>query len=112
KIGVQVPQYCAFCKATTETLEHLFFECSVTRSVWTRLLVWLGMKRNINEWKGELSWACRMARKKTERAAIASYVFAMLIYSLWRERNMIRFQQSTFEEHIICREIVLHVHTR
>ncbi|XP_075101668.1 uncharacterized protein LOC142177103 [Nicotiana tabacum] len=46
-IGVQVPQDCAFCKATTETLEHLFFECSVTRSVWRRVLVWLSMKRNI-----------------------------------------------------------------
>lgn len=48
KIGVHVPQDCAFCKATIETLEHLFFECSVTTRVWTRLLVWLGMKRNIS----------------------------------------------------------------
>nr|XP_009770787.1 PREDICTED: uncharacterized protein LOC104221414 [Nicotiana sylvestris] len=67
---------------------------------------------SIKGWSEELTWASRMARKKTGKAAITSYVFAMLIYSIWRERDMIRFQQSVFEKHRICREIVLHVHTR
>ncbi|XP_019225236.1 PREDICTED: uncharacterized protein LOC109206830 [Nicotiana attenuata] len=62
---------------------------------------------SIKGWSEELTWASRMARKKTGKAEITSYVFAMLIYSIWRERNMIRFQQSAFEEHRICREIVL-----
>ncbi|OIT37924.1 hypothetical protein A4A49_59066, partial [Nicotiana attenuata] len=112
RFGIQVLQDCVFCKAATETLQHLFFKCPVTSKVWTRLLLWLGMKRSIKGWKEELTWASRMARKKTGKAAITSYVFAMLIYSIWRERNMNRFQKSVFEERRICREIVLHVHIR
>ncbi|OIT08411.1 hypothetical protein A4A49_63323, partial [Nicotiana attenuata] len=112
KMGIQVPQECVFCKAITETQHHLFFDCAVTNRLWTRLLLWLDIKRSIKDWKEELNWASNMARKKTGKAAIISYVFAMLVYSISRERNMIRFQQSIFEEHRLCREIVLHVHTR
>ncbi|XP_019244588.1 PREDICTED: uncharacterized protein LOC109224464 [Nicotiana attenuata] len=112
RIGIQVPQDCVFCKAATETLQPLFFECPFTNRIWTRLLSWIGINRSIKGWTEELTWARRMARKKTGKGAITSYVFAMLIYSIWRERNMMRFQQSVFEEHRICREIVLHVHTR
>ncbi|OIT06398.1 hypothetical protein A4A49_61465, partial [Nicotiana attenuata] len=112
KIGRQVPQDCVFYKVATETLYHLFFECPVTNRAWTRLLLWLDMKRNIKEWKEELNRASSMARKKTEKAIITSFVFAMLVYSIWRERNMIKFQQGIFEEQRLCREIVLHVHKR
>lgn len=40
KYGVQIPQQCILCKLTDETFDNLFFECSVTNELWSRLLKW------------------------------------------------------------------------
>ncbi|XP_070013606.1 uncharacterized protein LOC142176111 [Nicotiana tabacum] len=37
KFGVQIDQQCALCKLASEIFDHLFFECYVTKEVWSRL---------------------------------------------------------------------------
>ena len=34
-------QLCTFCGIYTETIEHLFYECNITRSIWLQLKDWL-----------------------------------------------------------------------
>ncbi|XP_058783458.1 uncharacterized protein LOC131658145 [Vicia villosa] len=33
---------CPFCDVQAENLNHLFFDCSVSKSIWERIFVWLG----------------------------------------------------------------------
>lgn len=63
-------------------------------------------------------------RKITERALekvsikmkgignIIVAVFGMLIYSLWRDRNLLRFQNGSTSAEQICREITAYVHIK
>lgn len=57
KFGIQVSPACAFCAAPIETFDHLYFECPMTRALWSRLLLWLGLSRTIGSWQQELEWA-------------------------------------------------------
>ncbi|KAK4739832.1 hypothetical protein R3W88_003529 [Solanum pinnatisectum] len=96
KFGIQVPPDCAYCALTLETFGHLFFECQVTKSLWSRQC-----------WETELRWMCLMA-KKEGRAEIASSVFGMLVYVIWRERNRIKFENGRVRVEVL-KEIVIHI---
>ncbi|KAK4723984.1 hypothetical protein R3W88_026763 [Solanum pinnatisectum] len=100
KFGIHVPPNCAFCGTTFESFEHFYFECRVTRALWHRLLVWLGTNRTIGSWQN------------IGKGTIISCVFAMLVYLLWRERNVIRFQSNLYQSDRLCKEIALHIHMR
>ncbi|XP_070030161.1 uncharacterized protein [Nicotiana sylvestris] len=47
--GVQIPQQCIFYKRADEVFDHIFFECTMTKEVWSRLLKWLGHNRTIRD---------------------------------------------------------------
>ncbi|KAK4711927.1 hypothetical protein R3W88_006440 [Solanum pinnatisectum] len=112
KFGIQVPPDCAFCGATLETFDHLYFECLSTRALWRRLCHWMGMYRSIQDWKAELEWVCMLAKRKTGIAEIIVSVFSMLVYSIWRERNKIRFQKGKLDAEGVLKEVALHIHIR
>ncbi|XP_019244265.1 PREDICTED: uncharacterized protein LOC109224132 [Nicotiana attenuata] len=44
KMGIQVPSTCVFCVLADEHFEHLFFDCTYTKTIWQRLLNWLGVQ--------------------------------------------------------------------
>ncbi|XP_019242312.1 PREDICTED: uncharacterized protein LOC109222403 [Nicotiana attenuata] len=110
KMGVQVAQLCVLCGQEDELFEHLFFECSYTNTIWKRLLNWLGIQRQIQAWEEELHWVANYARKKKGIGNIIVAVFGMLMYSLWRDKNMIRFQNGSTSAEQICREITTYIH--
>ena len=41
KCGLKNTQNCTFCEVNTETIEHLFWECQITKSLWLQLSEWL-----------------------------------------------------------------------
>ncbi|OIT01252.1 hypothetical protein A4A49_59822, partial [Nicotiana attenuata] len=107
KIGIQVPAAYAFYGHSLESFNHLFFECSNTKKLWSILCLWLGYKMNIEGWEVELKWACKKAKSRKGINAITSYVFAITVAMIWRERNRIRFDKAKYDELQICREIVV-----
>ncbi|XP_075096425.1 uncharacterized protein LOC142174516 [Nicotiana tabacum] len=112
KFGVQIDQQCAFCKLAGETFDHLFFECYVTKEVWSRLLIWLGHCRPIQDWQREVEWISHYTTRKSGQWEIVTCVFGMMVYTIWRDRNKVRFQGGAVNVNNICREITLHIHTR
>ncbi|OIT22078.1 hypothetical protein A4A49_65009, partial [Nicotiana attenuata] len=103
---------CIFCKQADEVFDDIFFECTMTKELWSRLLKWLGHNRTIRYWKCEVAWISRYATKKNGHWAIVTCVFGMMIYTIWRERNKLRFQGGTTTVSSICKEIAIHIHTR
>ena len=41
KIGIVLEDTCAFCNTETESLEHVFLECTFVTSFWSEVLKWL-----------------------------------------------------------------------
>ncbi|XP_070010474.1 uncharacterized protein [Nicotiana sylvestris] len=81
-----------FCEQAIETFDHLFFECSLTKELWLRLLRWLGYDRPICDWQSEVEWVSKNAKRRNGQCAIVTCVFGMLVNAIWRERNKRRFQ--------------------
>nr|XP_009617898.1 uncharacterized protein LOC104110160 [Nicotiana tomentosiformis]XP_016491405.1 PREDICTED: uncharacterized protein LOC107811067 [Nicotiana tabacum] len=90
-IDIQAPMACVFCYGGIETHAHLFFECPVTSALWLRLLTWLGNIGNKGNVIHELQRVCSMAKRKSGLGAITSCAYAMAVYGIWRERNLLRF---------------------
>ncbi|XP_019239458.1 PREDICTED: uncharacterized protein LOC109219451 [Nicotiana attenuata] len=112
KFGIQVPQQCIFCGLAIETFDHLFFECSLTKALWNRLLRWLGYHRPIYDWQHEVEWVSKNAKRRNGLAAITTCVFGMLVNAIWRERNKQRFQGGRLLSNNICKEIAIHIHMK
>lgn len=47
---------CEFCDDAMETINHLFFECAVTKEVWRRIRCMCLIQINTYSWQGELNW--------------------------------------------------------
>lgn len=52
-----------------------------------------------------VQWIGNWAKKKYETGAILSCIFPMLVATIWRDRNRIRFQEVIYNVDRICREI-------
>ncbi|XP_047249901.1 uncharacterized protein LOC124885695 [Capsicum annuum] len=100
-----LPQY-----QKVETLDHLYFGCKVTHSLWQKLLKWLSIQRTLGGWTKEIQWASNWAKKKSAMGVIISCVFGMLVAIIWRERNHLRFQTSIFNAEKLFKEIAVHIH--
>ncbi|KAK6776100.1 hypothetical protein RDI58_027101 [Solanum bulbocastanum] len=92
KIGIHVPLECSLCNNAMETIEHLFFDFTITKDLWARLLIWLGFARSIDGWKNELLWVNAQAKGTSGKGALVSCCFITLVALLWRERNRIGFE--------------------
>ncbi|XP_059292280.1 uncharacterized protein LOC132045723 [Lycium ferocissimum] len=112
KVGVQVPHSCVFCKGPDETMEHLFFGCPITHTFWRRALVWIGEHRTVGSWQEELDWINNLPKKRSGKEGILCCLFAMVINIIWRERNMMRFQNGIFQPEKVCKELAMFIHIR
>ncbi|KAK4708706.1 hypothetical protein R3W88_029631 [Solanum pinnatisectum] len=112
KFGVQVDSICVFCKAAMETQDHIFFDYLITRHLWCRILKWLGFTRTIGDWQHEVDWIISWATKRAGQGAIICCAFAMVINVIWRERNMIKFQNGNYQIDRVCKEIAIHIHIK
>ncbi|XP_070003520.1 uncharacterized protein [Nicotiana sylvestris] len=84
---VQVDQDCVLCKQANETIQHLFFECSYANALWSKLLVWKGIKRSVHGWDEELRWAEVRTKRKNAAAELYKMVLAATVYYVWQGRN-------------------------
>lgn len=56
-IGVTNNPICHLCEGEDESVSHLFFKCSFNASIWTKLLRWQGIMRQVLGWEEEQAWA-------------------------------------------------------
>ncbi|XP_075074721.1 uncharacterized protein LOC142162287 [Nicotiana tabacum] len=49
--GMAVDQDCILCNNEKETIQYLFFECSYSKTLWSKLLEWQGIDIPVQGWK-------------------------------------------------------------
>lgn len=105
---------CILCFNQREILEHLFFECDYSKSVWMGILNWMGGQRTIPPWTQQWFWVKQTCNSKTPKYVILKVCFVVVAYKIWGERNARLFQHkiTTQESSIHTIQTVMRIHVR
>nr|XP_016461061.1 PREDICTED: uncharacterized protein LOC107784443 [Nicotiana tabacum] len=110
--GIQIDTTCSLCQRESETVQHLYFECEVTTTIWKQLLTWQGIQRTKLGWEEELAWMERRTKGRSGGAELCRMSLAVAIYHIWQERNNAIFQQKNRPANAIVRSIIQEIHVR
>lgn len=102
KYGIMVNLTCCFCDKV-EDIQHLFFGCNVTNSIWQDILVWMKITHIPLEWDKEMEWIVRVTKQKGAQKQILKIALAETIHEIWHERNEVVFNKKPLDPHIIDR---------
>lgn len=85
---------CAFCSSIPDSVDHLFFGCSITNllaSFWAAKcnLPW----RNL-AWNDNLLWVIEHLSDASFHQSLARFAFGALCYLIWKVRNNIIFRNE------------------
>lgn len=80
---------CVLCKNAPETRDHLFFGCNFSAQIWEHLTKGILCCSFTTDWTEILAI---ISDGKWEKKSLfcVRYAFQMVLYVVWRERNMIR----------------------
>lgn len=109
KIGVRVNHQCCFCGEEEESLEHLFFECEYSGEVWEQLTGWSKIHRRRQGWSLERQYLFLQCKTNSGKQLMYRSVFVVVVYLLWKARNMKRMQgvQTSVEEVVRKGKVVM-----
>lgn len=93
------------CNSTKETIEHLFFDCDFSNTIWSKVLKAINVGRKPLPWTREVSWFCRKAAGKTLLAKARKTALAASVYTVWRARNSVIFQRKNINEEEVFEQI-------
>ncbi|XP_019241241.1 PREDICTED: uncharacterized protein LOC109221237 [Nicotiana attenuata] len=111
KWGIQIDQECVLCRQASETIQHLFFECSYAAELWGNLLAWQGIRRPVYGWAEELAWVEKWLKRKTATTELYKMTLAACVYYVWQERNT-RIFQAKVRRWEILGMIIQEIHCR
>ncbi|KAG7563869.1 Reverse transcriptase zinc-binding domain [Arabidopsis suecica] len=77
---------CIFCQHPIETRDHLFFSCVYSSEIWAALAKGVFKQRYTSDWGLLLDYISTAQPNRVEQY-LQRYVFQVVVYTLWRERN-------------------------
>ena len=77
---------CVLCQHQLETRDQLFFRCTYSSSLWSRLMRQLMGTHYTEEWSN-ISLFMSQSQLFQTQMFLAGYVLQTTLYMLWRERN-------------------------
>ncbi|XP_058750078.1 uncharacterized protein LOC131623068 [Vicia villosa] len=86
KFGMISEENCEFCPAK-ESLQHLFFECTTMKTIWTAVLEWMNILHSPQGWDKEMTWLLTSCNKKGWRSTVLKTAFTETVYMCWLYRN-------------------------
>ncbi|XP_058750207.1 uncharacterized protein LOC131623229 [Vicia villosa] len=87
---------CPFCASHPESLDHLFFNCHVTKEVWNRIYMWLGNDVILSMEDFKSFGSIQEKVRNTNVKVILNTIWIALIWCIWKMRNTIIFDNDTF----------------
>lgn len=78
---------CIFCNSHIETISHLFFNCTFTKSVWRRVKLWLNVHRDMNTLLSAVKWIKKDFGGALIRSKAVILTFASTVYVIWKAKN-------------------------
>ena len=105
---IDVPDIlCPMCNQVQEDASHIFMHCEVASQVWVKIAQWTGLSfpqwLNIEDF---WSWIA-VAHLNGKQRIIIEVIILSTLWSIWRYRNSVIFQDSKFRKcHIIDNIVV------
>ncbi|KAK9048398.1 hypothetical protein SSX86_032639 [Deinandra increscens subsp. villosa] len=86
---------CPLCYANFDSIDHLFFRCSYSASVWSTIRTKLGLGDINHVWTDIILKLCAVAGSKSFESIVARIGVAAASYYVWQERNNRLFRNQT-----------------
>ncbi|XP_022026033.1 uncharacterized protein LOC110926617 [Helianthus annuus] len=103
---------CLLCQSDLETHEHLFFECSYSKSVWHKVRHKVEMNSIKESWEEISASLIAKANSKSVFAVASRLVVAAAAYIIWSERNARFFSNRLRPPEQLADRIVSTVRTK
>lgn len=98
---------CIFCWNNRETVDHLFFDCVFTRSIWENVLRLIHPRKKwARNYMAKSSWILASYSDCPSSRSVAKLVFNASMYHIWFERNLRQFQNSSRTKERIIGDII------
>ncbi|XP_056688244.1 uncharacterized protein [Spinacia oleracea] len=78
---------CCLCKQEQEDIDHLFFLCSWSTALWSRVLHWIGCDKQAGSWTSEIDFVSAHVAGNVAKHQIYRMALFTSVYFVWRERN-------------------------
>ena len=89
---IVINRYC-LCKADGETIDHLFLQCEIARSLWYAIFNWFGLSWVMPS-KVVGFFACWWSGGRSQSSVVWKMVPLCIVWCLWLERNERCFEDS------------------
>ncbi|XP_058782890.1 uncharacterized protein LOC131657518 [Vicia villosa] len=84
---------CVMCTGN-EDLNHLFFLCDRTKSIWQEVLPWLQEDHGTGGWEHELKWMIHRCNHKGWKSNLLKTALAETVHACWLYRNSLVFKDD------------------
>ncbi|CAK8543901.1 unnamed protein product [Lathyrus sativus] len=81
RIGLIHETKCNLCNEVDEKLDHLFFECAVSKGIWQHVLQWKEIQHDLQCWSAEKVWILEQVANKGWRASLLKLSIMETIYA-------------------------------
>lgn len=101
---------CTLCNSSPESKRHLFFECMVTKNIWTSIRIWIGLRREMSSLESGVKWLKKEGRGSSWLPKARRIAFASTVYHIWTARNKSVFEGLRPSVPGIVHQIKAHVY--
>ncbi|XP_057246745.1 uncharacterized protein LOC130589491 [Beta vulgaris subsp. vulgaris] len=99
---------CKLCGTDIENVQHLFFNCQYSNTVWCNVLRYLNLQPQGTA-QQDMEMAIRKARSTKDRSKLFVMMYTESVYSIWLQRNAKYFRDSDVNPNDLARNIILRV---
>ena len=89
RIHNPIPTVCLFCSFQVESHEHLFFDCPLTKQVWSSVLSKCTRTPRTMPWLDLISWAVKFWKGKMLAMKVNKLALAATIYMISMDRIIV-----------------------
>ena len=87
--GVNLDPICPLCFSETETTEHLFMRCPMVQQLWFISALGIHIPQHVSLAQWLQQWI-------TSSDKVASHLFSITLWLIWKGRNQLIFNKTTF----------------
>lgn len=85
---------CPFCESSIETITHVLFSCNFSWRIWMEVLNWWGMSGVLHNHCSSFTLALKGLVPRKYRGKVWNLILGCVLWSLWLERNKIKFENG------------------
>ncbi|XP_056695796.1 uncharacterized protein [Spinacia oleracea] len=108
--GMQIDGVCCLCDASSETLDHIFFQCAYSSVIWHKILGLLKIGRSSLTFDQEVMQEAATCRHPTQQ--LLGMCFSQSVYTIWLQRNKKNFTGDCERPEVVYRNIIFKVACR